>query len=59
MIPEGLEEKLDPFWLLQDALCFDIDGDGAEDQILLVWKRGNYGRYMPTWVRHNEISQDI
>ncbi len=53
-IPEGLEEKLDPFWLLQDALCFDIDGDGAEDQILLVWKRGNYGRYMPTWVRYNE-----
>ena len=60
-LPEGLEDRLEPSWLIQDALCFDIDGDGADDSILLVWKRGNYGKYMPTWVRHNEwgFSQHI
>ena len=60
-IPGGLRDKLDSSWLVQDALCFDIDGDGAEDRILLVWKRGSYGKYMPTWVSHNDrgFSQHI
>ncbi|MCR5774201.1 MAG: hypothetical protein K6G42_03865 [Lachnospiraceae bacterium] len=54
-IPEDLKDKLSADWLLQDALSFDIDGDGKEDRVLLVWKRGSYGERRPTWVRRDEI----
>ncbi len=60
-IPAGLTERLDKSWLIQDALCFDIDGDGEDDEILLVWKRGSYGEHRPTWVTKDEddLSQHI
>ena len=60
-IPAGLLKRLDKAWLLQDALCFDIDGDGREDEILLVWKKGSYGSHRPTWVTQDEsgLSQHI
>ncbi|MBQ8955429.1 MAG: hypothetical protein IJ075_00485 [Lachnospiraceae bacterium] len=60
-VAEELEDLLDSSWLIQDALSFDIDGDGSDDRILLVWKRGSYGKHMPTWVRRNDtgFSQHI
>ncbi len=60
-LPEELAGRLDPSWLLQQAVSFDIDGNGEEEQILLLWKKGSYGGKMPTWVRHNDrgFSQHI
>ena len=39
----------------QDHLFEDIDHDGERELLILCWKRGRYGRHMPTWVRHDEI----
>ncbi len=60
-IPDELKDILDPSWLIQDVLCFDINGDGNADEILLVWKRGSYGSHRPTWVKRNDsgFSQHI
>lgn len=60
-LPEGVCDLLEPSWLVQDALCFDIDGDGTDEWILLVWKRGSFGPHRPTWVKHDEkgFSQHI
>ncbi|MBQ4482317.1 MAG: hypothetical protein II966_03700 [Lachnospiraceae bacterium] len=60
-IPEGVKAKLERSWLIQDELSFDIDGDGNKDEILLVWKRGSYGKKRPSWVVSDEagFSQHI
>jgi hypothetical protein len=55
LIPEGVAEVLSDDWLIQDALMLDIDGDGARESVLLVWKRGSYGLRRPTWVKRDEI----
>lgn len=39
---------------VQAVEVMDIDGDGKEEFILLCWKRGRYGRYMPFWVEKDE-----
>lgn len=39
---------------VQAAELLDIDGDGREKLILLCWKRGRYGRYMPFWIEKDE-----
>ena len=39
---------------VQAAESLDIDGDGQEELLLLCWKRGRYGRYMPFWVDRDE-----
>lgn len=39
---------------VQDALFCDIDGDDAEELILLCWKRGRYGKDKPFWVEKDE-----
>ena len=54
-LPEGVLDMLATSWLVQDAVCFDIDGNGNDEWILLVWKRGSYGPHRPTWVKHDEI----
>lgn len=36
---------------VQSLLCSDIDGDGAEEFVLLCWKRGRYGEHKPFWVK--------
>ena len=43
------------FTHVQDFLYFDINGDGTEELILLVWKRGSYGEHRPTWVAQDEM----
>lgn len=42
-------------WSVQDILCDDINGDGREELVLLVWKHGSYGKHLPFWVKHNDI----
>ena len=41
-------------WFVQDIVIKDIDRDGEEEMILLVWKHGNYGNHMPFWVKKND-----
>ncbi len=35
---------------VQDAFITDIDKNGDDELILLVWKRGKYGNHRPFWV---------
>ena len=39
----------DEDWAFQDMVVKDLDRDGAEEIIFLLWKRGNYGRSKPFW----------
>ena len=41
-------------WNVQSACHADLDGDGSEELLLLVWKRGSYGDHRPFWVKHND-----
>lgn len=41
-------------WSVQNACHADLDGDGTEELLLLVWKRGSYGDHRPFWVKHND-----
>ncbi len=60
-IPEGVRARMEDGWLVQDTLFTDIDGDGISECVLLVWKRGSYGKRRPTWVDKDEkgFSQHI
>ncbi len=42
-------------WQVQDVLVMDIDRDGQEELVLLVWKHGSYGRHLPIWEKKNDI----
>ncbi len=42
-------------WFVQDVLCQDINCDGMDELVLLVWKHGSYGDHLPLWVKHNDI----
>ena len=55
VIPGGVKYKLSDDWIIQNAVVFDIDGCGEDETVLLVWKRGSYGRLRPTWVKRDEI----
>ena len=41
-------------WSVENACHADLDGDGNEELLLLVWKRGSYGDHRPFWVKHND-----
>ncbi len=41
-------------WNVQALERADLDGDGIEELLLLVWKRGSYGDHMPFWVKRND-----
>ncbi len=41
---------------VQNVLSSDIDGDAADELILLCWKRGRYGKHKPFWVEKDENS---
>lgn len=41
---------------VQDALSCDIDNDGADELLLLCWKKGRYGEHKPFWVEEDEKS---
>lgn len=40
---------------VQDAFIEDVDRNGDEELVLLVWKRGKYGKHRPFWVKSDEI----
>lgn len=39
---------------VQDILIKDIDMDGEEELVMLVWKHGSFGEHMPFWVKKND-----
>lgn len=39
---------------VQDAMFCDIDGDGADELVLLCWKIGRFGTGRPFWVEEDE-----
>lgn len=39
---------------VQAALSCDIDNDGADELLLLCWKKGRYGEHKPFWVEQDE-----
>lgn len=39
---------------VQDAMFCDIDGDGADELVLLCWKIGRFGTSKPFWVEEDE-----
>ncbi len=39
---------------IQDGLFADVNGDGADEMILLGWRIGRFGRDMPFWVEKND-----
>ena len=41
---------------VQKALSCDIDNDGADELVLLCWKKGRYGEHKPFWVDQDEAS---
>ena len=41
-------------WLVSDCIIGDIDHDDEDEVILLVWKRGSYGKFKPIWVENDE-----
>ena len=46
---------------IQDVYVRDIDRDGENEVIILVWKRGSYGDHKPFWVEEDDrdFSQHI
>lgn len=42
-------------WCVQDALAYDINRDGKDELVMLVWKHGSYGDHLPIWVKYNDI----
>lgn len=47
-------------WKVVDFLIGDINRDEAQEILLLVWKRGNYGEYTPFWDENDdEFTQHI
>lgn len=42
-------------WCVQDVLAYDINQDGKDELVMLVWKHGSYGEHLPIWVKHNDI----
>ena len=54
---DGLEIwKSDRDYKVQDAFVTDLDGDGDEELIALLWKRGKYGPARPYWITSDEKS---
>lgn len=41
-------------WRIQSCTVADINGDGKEELLLVLWKRGSFGRHLPFWVEKND-----
>lgn len=44
----------DKEWRVQDVLVCDVDRDGFEEIVFLVWKKGNFGKNLPYFVKEND-----
>lgn len=43
-----------PEWQISTLLVGDANHDGQEDLLLVVWKRGSFGKDKPFWVEEND-----
>ena len=43
-------------WRVFDAFAADLDEDGSDEIILLVWKHGSYGTSAPFWEKRDDLS---
>ncbi|MDO4540721.1 MAG: hypothetical protein Q4B48_06460 [Syntrophomonadaceae bacterium] len=43
-----------PSWKVTDYLTGDIDRDGVEELLLLVWKQGSFGEHRPFWIEEDD-----
>ena len=41
-------------WFISDAAAADLTGDGIEEILLLVWKRGHFGGALPFWQKRDD-----
>ena len=46
--------KSDERFKIQDVITTDIDRDGKEEIITVLWKKGIYGKHRPFWVESDE-----
>lgn len=46
----------EPGWRVRDFLIGDLDRDGTDELLLLVWRRGHYGPSHPFWVDQNDYA---
>ena len=53
---EGVVFETPAAWRVSDYLCGDIDSDGEDEILLLVWKRGSFGEAKPFWIKENDSS---
>ena len=43
-----------PEWQISSLLIGDANHDGQEELLLVVWKRGSFGKDKPFWVENND-----
>lgn len=54
--PSGTEVWRTPWdWSVQELLCCDVNLDGRDELVLLVWKHGSYGNHLPFWEKKNDF----
>ncbi len=39
---------------ISDLLIYDVDGDGDDEMVLLLWKRGKFGNSKPFWMENDD-----
>ncbi len=48
--------ETDPAWYISDMLITDIDMDGDDEAVMLVWNHENYGDHHPFWETNDSFS---
>lgn len=43
-------------WKVSKVLVADIDEDGSDEVMMLLWNRGDYGDYHPIWIKPDKYS---
>lgn len=41
-------------WRVTDYITGDINHDGKEELLILLWKKGSYGEHLPIWEKEND-----
>ncbi|MBP8820025.1 MAG: hypothetical protein KBG91_06330 [Syntrophomonadaceae bacterium] len=47
--PDGIDWSSPPEWNIQSFALDDVTGDGNTELIMLLWKKGSFGRHKPLW----------
>ena len=50
--------KSNDSYKVQDFLWCDIDRDDENELVMLTWKSGRYGNFLPFWIKENDMSFD-